>query len=157
MAFPVAPEQGWIRLICCPGSSGNAFIKYENGVSVSAYVDSVARLTNWGASILPVTPGDHVLSVQLGTFGTFGGTPGSAVIGTQFGTASIPLRVGAGQTVTVFYAAPNGTSTPGRFSFTPPPPPPVNGWKIAQILILVACVGFLFLILGFCLLLLVAA
>ncbi|TWS30584.1 hypothetical protein FK530_01545 [Tsukamurella conjunctivitidis] len=157
MALPAVPAQGWIRLICVPGSSANAFIKYENGVSVSAFVDSVARMSDWGESILPVTAGDHVLSVQLGTYAAFTGTPGSAVVGARFGTASIPLRVTAGQTVTVFYAAPNGTGTPGRFSFTPPPPPPVNGLKVAQIVILAVCVGLLFLILGFCLLLLVGS
>ncbi|MGC5024735.1 hypothetical protein ACLQ3K_08260 [Tsukamurella sp. DT100] len=157
MAFPAVPAQGWIRLICVPGDSANAFIKYEHGVNVSAFVDSVARMSNWGESFLPVTPGDRVLSVQLGAFGSFGGTPGSAVLNTQFGTASIPLRVAAGQTVTVFYAAPNGIGTPGRFSFTPPPPPPVNGVKIAQIAILSLCGAFLLLIIGFCLLLLVGS
>ncbi|MGX9293367.1 hypothetical protein [Tsukamurella paurometabola] len=157
VALSAVPAQGWIRLICMPGDSANAFIKYETYVTVNAFVDSVARMSNWGESILPVTPGDRVLSVQLGAYSAFGGSPGSAVFNTQFGTASIPLRVAPGQTVTVFYAAPNGTGTPGRFSFTPPPPPPVNGFKVAQIVILAVCLGLLLLIVGFCLLLLVGS
>lgn len=148
MAFPVAPEQGWIRLICQPGDSPDAFIEYEYSVHVSAFVDSVARMAAWGESILPVAPGDHVLCVQLGTALALGG-PGMAlgVPSAMFGTASIPLRVAAGQTVTVFYAAPNSGGTPGSFSFTPPPPPPTNGYKVVQIAILWICGGILLAIL----------
>lgn len=148
MGFPAVPEQGWIRLICQPGDSPNAFIEYKHSVHVSAFVDSVARMAGWGESILPVAAGDHVLSVQLGTSLALGGR-GMAfgVPNAMFGTASIPLRVAAGQTVTVFYAAPNSGGTPGRFSFTPPPPPPTNGFKIAQIAILWICGGILLAIL----------
>ena len=59
----------------------------------------------------------------------------------------VALRVAEGQTVTVFYAAPNSGGTPGRFSFTPPPPPPTNGYKVVQIAILWICGGILLAIL----------
>ena len=156
MPVPPIPAQGWIRLISRPGNSANAFIRYENAVELSVFVDGFARMANWGETILPVAAGQHLVEARVRAFAAFGGTPASAVVTSQFGTGGIPVTVPPGQTVTVFYAAPNGPGTPGTFSYTPPPPAPTNGWKVAQIVLLILAIGFLPLILGSVFLILVA-
>ncbi|MBS4102897.1 hypothetical protein [Tsukamurella paurometabola] len=130
MSFPATTGQGWIRLICRPGDSAMPGIAYESGVDLNVSVDGLSRMSSWGESILPVTAGDHVLSVQLNGYVTQHVGPVRTI---QFGAANLPIRVGSAQTVTVYYAAPNGPKTPGRFSFTPPPPPPANGYRVAQV------------------------
>lgn len=105
-------------------------IAYESGVDLEVFVDSIARMSSWGESILPVSAGDHTLNVQVNGYVSQHLGPVRTI---RFGTANLPIRVGAGQTVTVYYAAPNGPRTPGRLSFTPPPPAPANRYRMAQV------------------------
>lgn len=144
MGFPAAPPHGWIRVVCRPGSSAGVLGGYENTIELSVLVDGAARTSAWGESILPVFAGDHHVFARLTAITPMIGTGAGGVVTTQFGDAGIVVRVAAGQTVTVFYAAPNSPRTPGAFSFTPLPPAPVNGMKIAQV-VMAPILGFIML------------
>ncbi|MCA0155103.1 hypothetical protein LB823_02700 [Tsukamurella sp. M9C] len=130
VALPAVPAQGGIRLICRPGDSAMPGVAYESGVDLGVFVDGVARTSNWGESILPVTAGDHALGMELNGYVTQHLGPVRTI---RFGAANLPIRVAPGQTVTVFYAAPNGPRSPGQFSFSPPPPPAANRYRVAQV------------------------